>query len=118
VEVGSAPGEPAQDRSLEAPDVLPLAGEERASRIGDDRDLAGGLVAERVDGHVADGKPELIVHAVAPHLDGDGRLGDADVQRRRNRVVAGVRRVVARRARTDDRDVEVSRAAEVAHDSD
>jgi hypothetical protein len=53
------------------------------------------------------------VQAVAALGDGDGRVSDADVERRWHGVVADVRRVVTRGAAAQDRHVEVSRSPEV-----
>src|SRR5262249_16149448 len=65
VEVGRAAGEPAQDRPLEAPDVLPEPGDQRPAGVGDDLDLARRLVAEGVDRHVPDGQAGPAVDGVA-----------------------------------------------------
>src|SRR5205807_664707 len=51
VEVRRPTGEPTQDRSFEASDVLPATGDHRPPRVGDDLDLARRPVAERVDRH-------------------------------------------------------------------
>src|ERR1700755_3569259 len=52
VKVGSAGGEGAEHRALEAADVGPLSVDHRAARVGDLDGLAGGLVAEGVERHV------------------------------------------------------------------
>ena len=117
VEVRRPTGEPTQDRSFEASDVLPATGDHRPPRVGDDLDLARRPVAERVDRHVPDGQPEPVVDAVAALPDRHRWLGDANVQGRRHGVVAGVRRVVTRRAGADNRDVEATGSAEVVVDA-
>ena len=84
VEVGCAAGEPTQDRPLEAPDVLPLAGDQCPPGIGHDLNLAGRLVAKGVNRHVSHGKRGSVVHAVAPVGNGEGRVGGTYIKRRRD----------------------------------
>ena len=94
----------AQRRSLEAADVLPLAGHQRPARIGGLRDRAGRLVSQGVERHVR---------------RSPARVGQADVERQRHRVVAGVGRVVAGRAGAlDHRHAEVVVQAGDAGDGD
>src|SRR5258705_11199578 len=106
VEVRGATGEAAQDGTLEAADVLPFAGDECPARVGHVLDVAGRLVAQPVGRHVADGKAEPVMYTVTACGNGDGRIGDPNIQRGWHRMVTGVRRVVARRAETEDGSVE------------
>ena len=73
VEVRCTGSESAQDRSLEAADVLPLAGDQRASRIGGVDDDARRLVAQLIKRHVG---------------STPGGIGKSDIERRRNGMVA------------------------------
>src|SRR5260221_5721073 len=76
----------AEDRSLEPADILPLAGDQRASRIGDlDRSERRRRVPERVKRQI--GRAAR-------------RVGQADVERGRDRMIAGAWRVVTCRARS------------------
>src|SRR5881409_379237 len=106
VEVWGATGEPAQDGTLEAADVLPFARDERPTRVRHVLDVAGRLVAQPVSRHVADRKAEPVMHTVTARGNGEGRIGDPNVQRGWHRMVTGVRRVVARRAGAEDGSVE------------
>src|SRR5215510_3064745 len=117
VEVRSAAGEPAENGTLDASDVLPEPGDECPSRVGHDLELTARLVPERVDGHVAHGQAELVVHAITAVGDGHGRRHDADVERRRDGVIAGMWSVVARRAGAENGGVEVAGPAEVVVDA-
>jgi hypothetical protein len=80
VEVRGARGQAAQNRPLEPPDVLPLAADQRPAGVGGLHRLAAAPVAQRVQWHV--GCPPRGV-------------GQPEVQRRLDRVVAHVRRVMA-----------------------
>src|SRR5262245_22889031 len=64
VKVRGAAGEPPENGTLDASDVLPEPGDERPSRVGHDLELTARPVPERVDGHVAHGQAELVVHAI------------------------------------------------------
>src|SRR5262249_39096661 len=88
VEIGCARGECAENGALEASHGLPLATDERAAWIGHLDQGARGFVAERIEWQVRR----------AAH-----RVDEADVQRRRDGVIAGIRRVVTGRTGADDR---------------
>src|SRR5439155_21611071 len=80
VEVGGTRGEATEDRPLELADVRELARDERAAGIRSLHGPAVRLVLQRVERQVQR----------APRL-----IGEADVEWRHDRVVAGVRGVVA-----------------------
>src|SRR6266568_6290261 len=80
MEIGSARGQAAKNRPLEPSDVLPLAGDESPARISRlDTDI-GRVVLQSVEGQI--GSPARGVR-------------QADIQRRRDRMVADIGRVVA-----------------------
>src|SRR5262249_55422196 len=87
VEIGGTSGERAENGALEASHVLPLATDERAAWIGDLDDLVRRFIAKRIERHV---------RRTARRVD------QADVQRRHDGVVAGIRRVVTGRTGADD----------------
>src|SRR5262249_44481850 len=88
VKVGRAGGEAAEYGALELADVLPLAGEQRAAGVGCFAGLARGLVAEGIQRHVR---------------RADAVVGQADVDRQGDGVVADVGRVMAGGAGAADR---------------
>ena len=88
MEIRRPGGEPTQNRSLELADVCPLAGFHGSTGIGRLDHFAGCDALQRIERHIR----------------GAARcIGQADVQRRLDRMIAGVRRVVARRARPRER---------------
>jgi len=104
VEIGGSPRKRAQDWALEARNVFPFAGDQRSTGVGRLYGLARADALERVERHVR-GTPRSV--------------GQTDVERRRNRVVAGLGGIVASRAMAvEDRYSEVVVDALHAGDGD
>ena len=89
MEVGSARSESAQDRSLESTDVLAFAGNHGAARIRHFVDLTSEQTLRACQGE--HGQPGDVEH----RRFFLARIGDSDVERCLDRMVADIRRIVA-----------------------
>ena len=104
MKIGGARGEATQDRSLESTDVLALAADHGASRVGYFIDLSGERTVFELAGDCED-RQASNVEDWRSFLAG---IGNADIKRCLDRMVADIRRVVAGAAEARDGfDVEV-----------
>ena len=91
VEVRRARSEPAQDRTFEPADILALAGDHGAAWVGHFVDLSGERAFREIAGQREHRQPGNVEHR---RLLVAG-IGNANVERRLDRMVADIRRVVA-----------------------
>src|ERR1044071_6256171 len=81
MEVGCAARESTQNRTLQSSDISPQSSDQSAARIGSRLDFVGDLVLQCNDRKIT-------------HVEEAIRIGNANVQRHRNSMIAHVRRIV------------------------